>query len=173
MVGFDSSEFGAGLWWFSPDGKRRYRVSDDHVVSFIPTGSGLLAIEGIAHGTVSRGRIVRLARDANNQWRAELFVDLGAAPEVAERDRDGTLIVATTGRLLRVTPASRKTDVLLDQVFWGGLYPNSMVITRSGTIYLGMRHGVAKVERNEASYKVSWLMPSKKFAEAKGAPGFK
>ena len=48
IIGFNAGEFGAGLWWFSPDGKRREKISEDRVVGFFATDAGLLALEGIA-----------------------------------------------------------------------------------------------------------------------------
>ena len=50
IIGFNAGEFGAGLWWFSPDGKKREKISEDQVVGFFVTDAGLLALEGLAHG---------------------------------------------------------------------------------------------------------------------------
>ena len=70
------------------------------------------------------------------------------------------LIVAThDDRLLRVQPAPRKVDVLVKNGFRGGLYPNSMILSPQGAIYIGMRHGVASVEKRGRNYRVDWLLP--------------
>ena len=47
IIGFNAGEFGAGLWWFSPDGKKRVRISDDQVVGFFVTDAGLMALAGL------------------------------------------------------------------------------------------------------------------------------
>jgi len=171
IVAFNAGEFGAGLWWFSPDGGSRYRISKDHAQGFFPTGSGLLAIEGLAHLSRSEGKVARLSRDASGRWASEVLVDLGHAPDAAAQDVDGSLVVATTGRLLRVFPATKKVEVLLDRAFWGGLYANSLVIAPAGTIFVGMRHGVAKVETGKTSPKVSWLLPNQAFADQRSIEG--
>ena len=177
IIGFNAGEFGAGLWWFSPGGETRYKISDDHVVSLIPTSSGLLAAVGLAHGSGEpyKGRILRLSRNSNGPWVTEELVDLGGAPEVASKNVDGSLVVATFNRLLRIFPASKKTEVIVDNAFWGGLYPNSLVIAPSGIIFVGMRHGIAKVEKKGKSYKVFWLIPKKITADdyEKEFSGFK
>jgi len=173
IVGFDAGEFGAGLWWFSPDGRRRHKISNDHILSFVTTTPGLVAVEGLEHGTISKGKAVRLSRNGDGHWSTELLVDFGEAPQVAIQDGDGLVLVATSKRLLRFSPASKKTDILLDKTFWGGLYPNSMVITPSGTIFVGMRHGVAKIEKDDKQYKISWLLPTKKFADTIIKNGFR
>ena len=40
LIGFNAGEFGAGLWWFSPDGKKRYKISNDQVIGFFETKEG-------------------------------------------------------------------------------------------------------------------------------------
>jgi len=173
VVGFNAGEFGAGLWWFSPDGEERYKLAEAWVTDFIPEEAGILVLEGIAHGAVNKGQVLRLVQDREGRWQTERFADLGHAPGVAAKDADGSLIIATTDRLLRIIPVSRKTDVLLDHAVWGGLYPNSMVITTSGTIYLGMWHGVAKVEKEGGGYRLRWLLPNEEFVKMKPEPGFR
>jgi len=90
---------------------------------------------------------------------------LGAAPEAVYEEKDSTVLVATTAQLLRVNLVSKNMEVLVDEAFWEILYPNSIAGTPSGIIYIGMRHGVAKVEKKDGKYELFWLMPSKEYAE--------
>jgi hypothetical protein len=53
--------------------------------------------------------------------------------------------------------------VLLKDAFWGGLYPESMIVSPEGSVYLGMRHGVVEVEKVGATYKANWLIPNPEF----------
>jgi hypothetical protein len=163
IVGFNAGEWGGRLWWFSPDGSRRYMISEDQVVGFLKTDAGLLALEGLAHMGVSRGRLVKLSKGDDGGWRSEKFVDLGGAPAAAALGTDGTLTLATNDRLLRVHLESKQIDVLLKDAFWGGLYPESMIVAPTGAVYLGMRHGVVEVEKVGATYKANWLIPSPEF----------
>jgi hypothetical protein len=162
---FNAGEFGAGVWWFSPDGKTRYKIAEAWVVDFYSTKVGLLALEGIAHGSQSNGRIIRLARDRGGRWRSEDLIDLKHAPQVGVMRDDGSLLIATTDRLLRVVPSDKTVEVLHNDAFWGGLYPDSLVVTPGGVIYLGMRHGVARIEKKGKEYQVAWLLPKKDFVE--------
>jgi hypothetical protein len=172
IVAFNAGEFGAGLWWFSPDGKKRQKIAEAWVSGFIATEAGSLALEGLAHGLESRGRIIRLVPDPRNGWRSEELVDLKHAPEAAVKTVDGSLLVATTDRLLRVFPTDKKVEVLLKDAFWRGLYPNSIVVTPDGTTYLGMRHGVSKIEKKGEAYKSIWLLPNPEFVDMKPLEGF-
>ena len=163
LIGYNAGEWGSWLWWFSPDGKRRYRISEDQIVGFFKTEDGLFAMEGIAHGSLSRGRLVRMDKGKDGRWRSKKFVDLGGAPEVAAMGVDGSLTVATHDRLLRVDLATKRVDVMLRDVFWGGLYPKSMILTPSGAVYLGMRHGVAEIKKLGTGYEPKWLLPNAEF----------
>jgi hypothetical protein len=59
-----------------------------------------------------------------------------------------------------VRPDNR-VDVLIDKAFWAGLYPNSIVVDASGTVYIGMRFGVAKLTSASDKWIVAWLVPNK------------
>ena len=173
IVSHNAGEFGGGIWWFSPDGKERHKIAKARAIGFIPTEAGLLAIEGLAHLSSSKGRILRLTQAPEGRWQSEDFIDLKHAPEAYTKSADGSLTIATTNRLLRVVPATKEVEVLLDEAFWGGLYPNSMVITPDGATYLGMRHGVARVEKKGAARRVRWLLPNKEFDDGEKEKGDK
>lgn len=173
IAGSNKGEWGGALWWFSPEGARREKLSPENVADLIPTSAGLLALDGVTTTDKLQGRITKLVRGVDGRWRAEPFVELGHTIEVATTNRDGSLLVATSERLLRVIPASKKVEVLLDDTGWGLAYPNSIVVDNSGAIYLGMRHLVAKVERRGETWSAAWLMPSKAYSERKRVEGFK
>src|SRR5580692_1423485 len=143
IVGFNRGEFGASLWWFSAAGESRYRISNEQVRGFIQTDHDLFALEGLAHGPLDRGQVLRIIRGSNGKWSSERVVNLGSAPGAGTRDKDGSLIIVTNKRLVRVR-VGKPVETLLDNVFWDGLYPNSIVVDSSGTVYIGMRKGVAK-----------------------------
>jgi hypothetical protein len=170
IIGFNAGEFGAGLWWFSPDGKRRYRISNDQVCGFLQSAQGLLALEGLSHLGIDRGQIIRVSRGAGGEWTSEPFVDLGQASRAGTRVNDGSLIVVTTDRLLRVRP-NTQVDILLERAIWNGLYPNSVIIDGSGAIYIGMRGGVAKITQVTGKRTVTWLRPNQKAMGAKKGAG--
>jgi hypothetical protein len=166
IVGLNAGEFGASLWWFAPDGKKWYQISDDQVRGFVQTEQGLLALEGLAHMGIDRGHIIAVNRGANGQWQSDPFVDLGSAPDAATHAKDGSLIVVTTTRLFRVR-LDKQVDILLDRAFWGGLYPNSVIVDGAGTVFIGMRHGVAKVTRAGRKPTVRWLLPNQAAVDAR------
>ncbi len=174
LVGFNGGEFGAGLWWFSPDGSQRVKLGEAWINGFLRTETGIWAIEGLAHGADDSGQLLRMVHAPGGRWQAERSLDLGQAPEVLAEDADGRFIVATSERLIRVDPAAKTITTLIEEVFWQGLYPNSMVVTPAGTIFIGMRHGVAKIEPgNDGHARLHWLLPNQSFVDLKPVEGFK
>lgn len=160
LVGFNAGEWGGSLWWFSPDGRRRYKVSDDQVISFVQTPMGLLAPEGLAHLTHSDGKIIRLTRTAHGHWQSADFAALGDAPYAAALDTDGSLVVITLRRLVWVLPTG-EVRVLLQNGVWSWLYPNSMVRDGAGDFYVGMRRYVVRIKTGPAGIRLDWLLPPK------------
>ncbi|MHB1558357.1 MAG: hypothetical protein ACYC61_12930 [Isosphaeraceae bacterium] len=169
IVAFNYGEFGAGLWWFSPNGKRRQKLAEAWINGFVPTDAGLLALEGIAHGGQSQGGLIRINRDSKGRWRTETIVDLKSPANAAAKLPDGSVLVASDNQLIRVNPSSKKVEVLVDDAFWDGLYPTSMVVARDGSIYLAMVHGVARIRQKNGKHQVTWLVPEP-FVRAKPEP---
>src|SRR6185437_10770643 len=58
LVGFYAGEWGGSLFWFSTDGKKHYKVSDDEIVQFITRSGKNYAIQGLAHLSMSEGSII-------------------------------------------------------------------------------------------------------------------
>lgn len=170
LLGRNQGEWGGDIWWYSMDGKRHYKISDEQVIGFFKTSSGLFACEGLAHLGLDYGHVLSLAQDGKGRWKSEPFVNLEHAPEVARVTSEGDLLIATTTTLVRVK-ANKSVDVLVKDAFWGALYPESILETPNGDIYLGMRHGIARIRplqtNNSKTYKVDWLLPNQAFVHAK------
>ena len=162
LVGFNAGEFGASLWWFSPDGHRRYEVSKDQVVEFLHTPTGLVAVEGLAHLSLSYGSMIRLSRTSQGRWRSTILAPLGDAPETAAVDADGWIVVVGASKLMRVSPSGR-VQVLSSNTAWGTLYPDSMVRVGKGEFYVGMRAYLVHVTMTLTGAKTEWLLPNRTF----------
>ncbi len=163
LVGFNQGEFGAVLYWFSPDGKRNYKVSDHQVVDFCSLPDGLHAIEGLAHLSMSEGSIIRIARpQPGAPWQAATVTKLPFAPYAVSVRRDGTMLVTLSDSLVSVGNDRKITTTLLSDPPWGGLYPNSSVFTSDEhKLYIGMRQFVG--EFDVGTKKLRLLIPSDAF----------
>lgn len=162
IVGFNRGEFGAALYWFSPDGKRNYKISDHQIVSFFSLPDGLYAIEGLAHLGVSEGSIVRIDRARpGSSWRASTVAKLPSAPFTVSVRSNHDLLVTLSDSLVLVEDG-HKVRTLLHDASLGEFYPKSSVLSKNEEkLYIGMRQFVG--EFDIAAGKLRFLVPSSAF----------
>ena len=174
IVSFNDGHWGGAIWWFAPDGKQRYRFSEANLIDLLPTSTGLFFIAGVVHGFDDGGVIERLERGPDGRWSSRVVVHLTSSPGAALDEERGTLLVATSEQVVRFDPATRKLAVVVDHLPWHMLYPTSIAVEASGRIFVGMRHGVARIDPKPdgVGYSVNWLIPCATFDTNKRPPGF-
>ena len=157
LVGLDVGEFGGGLWWFSSDGGNSRKLAEDNIAGFAKTSMGVLALSGLAHGSLDSGRILRIGDGAAGNRSVETLVDLGSAPRTFAVESPDSLLVLTTRTLVRV-----RASGTVEQLFptnYGLLYPTSMALSPSGIIYVGMRHFITRLTPAGKGYREEWFVP--------------
>ena len=170
IVGFNRGEWGGSLWWFSPDGGKHYKVSDDEVDQLLVTDTGVVGLTtliyyiSLEHPNPKTGEVLRLVKSARGTWQAVNYVYLSDAPEVAMQDADGSLVIVASHELLRVD-RNRHVEVLLADGFWGALQltVTSIIRDTAGNYFVGMRAGVTRIRRAGKSFQADWLQPTKTF----------
>ena len=162
LVGFNDGEFGAALYWFSNDGRRNYKISDDQVADFMRTQRGIIAIQGLAHLGISEGSLIGIARSSDTKrWRSKTIQKLPEAPEAFVRLSNGTLIVVLSDSLVSFSPDYEMT-VLIKCADWGSLYSTSVAVPPDESrIYIGMRQFVVEFELG--TKKLRYLVPNRTF----------
>jgi hypothetical protein len=160
LVGFNQGEFGAALYWFSPDGERNYKVSDHQVAGFFSLSNGLHAIEGLAHMGSSEDSVIRIARPRPDaRWEAATAMKLPFAPFAISVRRDGTMLIMLSDSLVSIGP-DRKIHTLLSEPPWGGFH--SLLLSRDEKkLYIGMRQYVGEFDL--LTKKLRLLIPSDEF----------
>jgi hypothetical protein len=162
LVGFNRGEWGGALFWFSRDGKQKYKVSDHQVVGFFSLTNGLHAIEGLAHLTMSKGSIIRIVRPQRGaRWQALVVTKLPFAPYAISVRRDATMLVTLSNALVSVGK-DYSVETLLRDPLWSGLCPNSSILSRDERkLYVGMRQFVGEFDLS--AKKLRLLVPSAVF----------
>ncbi|MBS1532344.1 MAG: hypothetical protein JSU01_18730 [Bacteroidetes bacterium] len=153
LVGNDRGEWGGDLYWFSNDGKKYYKVSDDEVKQFVTRDNQIFAIQGLAHLGLSEGSIIRIEK-INMKWVAKEYLKLPTAPEAVVLDKNKNFIIITSKSLLKIDSLSH-LEFLIEKGMWYYLYPTSMVI-KDNVVYSGMRAGIFKYDLSTGEQK--WLM---------------
>jgi hypothetical protein len=157
LVGLDSGEFGGALWWLSSDGKSRRRLAALNVVGFAESSKGVLALTGLAHLTLDSGKVFLVMEGAAGDRKVEALADLGAAPRTFAVESPDSLLILTTRGLVRL-----KTSGAIEQLLstkYELLYPNSMTLSPSGVIHVGMRHFITRLTPAGDSYQEEWFVP--------------
>jgi hypothetical protein len=151
LVGFNAGEFGGGLWWFSPDGRSRRKLTlrssgdfAENVHGFASFGSDVLALQGLNHMGYDVGRVVRLRRDRDGQWRPSVFVELESCAYAVVPESASSWLLATSTGIWRLDARARVAPVWRPP---GGYlyYPNSIVRDAAGVTYMGMRDFVVRL----------------------------
>jgi len=160
LVSTDAGEWGASVWWFAADGSTGYEVSREHVVYFVPLGTRIFALTGLAHLGLSKGSLVEFFRDGDDGWKSREIADLGDAPDHFRLESQTALMVLSRSKLLRIS-----TNGHIETLHTGGQWswailrkPNTFAV-KDDTIYLGLRLIVSKLERKGGRYNEEWYLP--------------
>jgi hypothetical protein len=158
LVGFHGGEFGGGLWSFSADGTVRSRLNEDNVRGLAAVGSRAFAALGHSHGARDSGSIVEITEDGG-AWQVGHVTPLPASPQALVVDPQGSILVLTTLGLVRVGGTSGIERLTTEG--YPGLYPSSLVRLDDGTLYIGMRLFVVRLEPAHTNYREEWLLPAR------------
>lgn len=168
VVGFNAGEWGGGLFWFNSDGTRHYQLKLDHPIDrwdaenvreLRSCGESVIAFQGLSHMGLDVGKVVKLSHHDDGAWKAKLLANLGSSPQVCLQDREDSWIVITSKSIHRLDITGKLED-LGKSDFTRGLYPNSITRTPDGTIYLGMRHFVARLIPDGKGFRAELLVPT-------------
>lgn len=157
LIEANRGEWGGTLYWYSLDGKRHTKVSDDQVTAFFRLPDGLYAVEGLAHLSISVGTIIRVDETVDG-WKTTEVAKLPAAPYAASVRRDGTAIITLSDGVVSFG-ADHTVKPVLKSDLWFQLYPNSSALSSDGQkLYIGMRQFVGEVDLN--GHQIRLLVPS-------------
>jgi hypothetical protein len=152
----DIGEFGGGLWWFSDNGQRSKKLSSENVMGFATTSKGVLVLVGLAHLGLDDGKVLRITEGASGNRKLEVLADLGSAPSAFATESPAAVIVLTTTGLVRVRTSGKIENLFKTE--YESLYPNSMTLSSSGLIHIGMRHFVTRLTPTGNSYNEEWFV---------------
>jgi hypothetical protein len=169
LAGFNHGEFGGGLSWVSRAGAGRDIVVDhgDHerhpqnVVAMVAVGPRFLVLQGLAHIARNEGNAAWLEQDRKGRWGARFLADLGAEPFGILPDGEGSWLVGTNRRLLRLDAKGRtSTLAVIPRAFELYLYPYSLARDAQGTIFIAARHYALRGFQQGSAYSFELLGPA-------------
>ena len=155
MVGLDRGEWGGNLNWIDSEGNRTVLL-DTNVTSLVRNGTEVFVLSGLSHLSHSSGGIYLAAR-RGREWSIRRLVELDEAARAASLTLDGRLLAVTMKGILIQDGESFRRLMAVD---YGRLAPNSVVGTRDGAIYVGLRMFVARLVPDGSGFIHEWLLPS-------------
>jgi hypothetical protein len=159
LVGFNQGEWGGTLYWFSPDGKENYKISDHQIVDLFLHRNVIHAIEGLSHVGLSNGSLISISRSNDqSQWKAKTLLKLPQAPDAVSILSNGHLLLTLSDSIVDVSPDYSFKTVLSEAAF-RQLYVNSSALSTNETkLFLGMRQFVGELDLR--TKKIRLLIPS-------------
>jgi len=169
IVALNAGEFGAGIWWVARDGARYTQLSHENAVELIKTAAGVWAPTGLDHLVAGHGNVLLVARTRAKPWRVVRSIPIGASAYAGATTPDGSLIVVTRTGLVKVAPNRKATRLHTGR--WDGFfelgphassafYPGSVIVRRSGEVFIGMRAVVVRLAPQRGGYREDWLVPA-------------
>ena len=169
LAGYNRGEFGAFLWWFSTDGKKRYKISDHQINEFIIHHERIFAVEGLAHMGLDDGSLIEISQKAM-KWTADIFVELPECADAITILKDDRFCIATSSMLLAVS-LDKKTELLVSRSDWAWMPVNSIAVdAKSENVYIGMRQFVARYNLKRDDHTYEFLLPSLEFLNKRDSP---
>lgn len=157
LVGLNKGEFGGGLYFIKTDGKDGYQMANFlNIHSIFEYNSKYFSIEGLAHLGGQRGQIIEIFKE-DELWKYKSLTKLIEVPDLVADYNNGKIIV-TSQYILRFGQDLKVTEILKSPVYWGMLYPSSILIDRDD-IYLAMRQGILKIKAFNTLPEYEWYVP--------------
>lgn len=162
---YNRGEFGAAVYWFSMDGKKRRKLSDHHINEFLIDKDRIFAAEGLSH-FVPSGSMIELRKE-DGKWGAYEFVTLPGSAEAITRVSYGDYVIVVDhmqSMLLRVN-LKKEVNILVPDGDWA--YANSIAISEDGFIYVGARKFVVRCKLAKSVQQCQLLIPNKNWLNTK------
>jgi hypothetical protein len=161
LLGFNAGEFGGGLWWTSPDGKRTKLLTRENVQAFVRRDKDVLVFTGLSHMGYDRGAAY-LFRSRGEDGEISRIADLDSAPSAALLENNGSVLIAVSNGVVTLRPDGSVVR-LYKQDEMPILYPNSVAGEESDVIFVGMRFYVLRLNRRaDGVFESTWFERSSK-----------
>ncbi len=167
LIGSDAGEWGGKLFWFGEDGKQKIELLKDNIRGIVEIADEVFILSGMNHLDIDEGKIFKLGKDEKGNLKTQIVIDLKIQPKTFTAENNQSVLIALNNKIIRLKSSGEIENV--KETNFGSLYPNSMTLTSSKVIYVGMRLFIARFVPNEDGYTEEWLVPQncQKFSEKK------
>lgn len=150
LVGIDGGEFGGQLF-FEPDDKTKsiIKINRGNVRYIFNYKDKTYFILGYNHMIISTGALFELER-INNEFTFKMLIDFDDAPQAFTIYKNKFLIATHKNFFVVV---DLKKELVFENLFWEGLYPNSIAAMDDNNVFVGIRGGIVKLDLIQKTLK--------------------
>ena len=150
LVGINRGEWG-GKFTFKPADtiKKSIEIKSGNIRYIFNFKNKIYFIEGLAHDGYSKGALFELNKQYDKFTFTKL-IDFDDAPEAFTIYKN-IFFIATDKKFYVIQ--NFKKDIVFKDVFWNGLYPNSIAVLDEKNVFLGIRSGIAKLDLIDKTLK--------------------
>jgi hypothetical protein len=150
LIGFNKGEWGGQLIFEPKDkGRRELEIKNGNIKFVFNFKNDIYFIEGLAHGSYSGGALFKLDT-THNKFIYSKILDFEDAPEAFTIYKE-KLLIATHKNFYELNDF--KLDLVFEDAFWNGLYPNSIAVVDDQNVFLGIRSGIVKLDLTSKTMK--------------------
>jgi len=143
FLGIDHGEFGGQLTFIPNDKtKSNIKITRGNIKFIFQFKDKIYFITGLAHMSHSAGAMFELNTEENN-FTYKKVIDFDDAPEAFAIYNEKILIASD--KSFYIVKDLKKT-ILFKNVFWEGLYPNSIATFNNENVFIGIRSGIVKLD---------------------------
>lgn len=143
LLGTDRGEFGGQLI-FIPNDKSNdtIKVTKGNINFLFRFKSKIYFISGLAHMTFNGGGMFEIKREGNH-FSFQKVIEFESAPMAFTIYKDKLYLAADKGFYVI---KDLKKEIFFKDVFWEGLYPNSIAVANNQNVFVGIRSGIVKLD---------------------------
>ena len=150
LVVTDKGEWGGQLSFIPTDiTKRTLEIKEGNIKFIFSFKNKLYFIEGLVHGNFNEGELYEIHRFSNRFVFKKIF-HFDDAPEAFKIYQD-KLLIATHGKFYSIENLRRV--LIYKNIYWNGLYPNSIAVIDDKNVFIGLNGGIAKLDLTKRNLK--------------------
>jgi hypothetical protein len=143
LFGTDNGEWGGKLTYKPADGsKPEVKIKEGNIKYIFSFKDTVYFIEGLAHLGTNAGALYKLDT-ANNTFTVTKMLDFYDAPEAFAMYNNMLLVAGHQN--FYIIHDNIMAEILLKDMFWRSLYPNSIAVIDEKHVYIGIRSGYVKL----------------------------
>ena len=151
LVGTNGGEFGGKLIFIPKDkSKNEIKITKGNILFLFQFKDKIYFISGLLHMSFNGGGMFELKPEGDT-FSVQEVIEFESAPMAFTIYKDKLFIAADKGFYVI---KDLKKQLIFTNVFWEGLYPNSIAVLNDKNVFVGIRSGIVKLDLTTKKLKL-------------------